>query len=190
MSPVTALTAQPDPSLGGHGEHLLVLGLAWMIAVLAWEISLKGTARAQLLALTTTGFSGCIHLLVVPEHFGENWIYGAFFLMVGLAQLAWCWAYRRRPSARLLNFGGSVSATIVLLWIETRFVGSGFGPLTAGTEGIGWHDVVATVLESVLVAMALQARALPSHSKPWSTSVVAHGAGRTGMAGPGGAHRD
>jgi hypothetical protein len=149
--------------VAGHQVHLLLLLAGWALTVLTWQFrdrlfgrSAEHSSLEVLLAVTATLFSAGTHLLVTPEHFAEGTTYGVFFAALTAAQLAWSVLYLWRPSDRLLVVGAVGSAAVVALWLETRFVGLGLGPLEAGRQGFGLPDVLCTLTELVLVVLAVR----------------------------------
>jgi hypothetical protein len=102
-----------------------------------------------------------VHVAVMPEHFRESWLYGAFFLgtagaQVGAAVLVWRYPTRARLLAIAL-----ASLAVVLLWAWTRVVGVPLGPGAGEVESIGWLDVVASAAEVVTAIGCLAAAATP-----------------------------
>ena len=106
-----------------------------------------------------------IHLWAMPEHFGEWWGYGAFFLICAVAQGSYGAALLRlpsRPLLLLLGVGGNLP--IAALYILTRTVGIPFfGPHAGEVEGVGIADLSATAAELALVVVlgTLLLRGLP-----------------------------
>ena len=89
-----------------------------------------------------------IHLWVVPEHFGEWWGYGAFFLVAASAQLLYVPLLLRWPTRTVLLLGIGGNFAIVVLYLLTRTVGIPlFGPEAGEVEGVGFADVCATTSE-------------------------------------------
>ncbi len=112
---------------------------------------------------------GVIHLLVSPEHLAE-WVgYGFFFMVAGIAQLAYGLALLLLPwlsddsdafvrgtmrGVRKIYLGGvAVNLAIVALWIVTRTVGIPLGPQAGSVEPLDALSLVATIVELALVAM-------------------------------------
>jgi hypothetical protein len=96
--------------------------------------------------------SALIHLWVMPEHFGEWWGYGAFFLIAAAAQLAYVALLLLRPSRSVLLVGIIGNSAIVLLWLLTRVVGIPlFGPEAWEVEKVGVIDVCASASEATIV---------------------------------------
>ncbi len=97
------------------------------------------------------------HLWVTPEHFGEWWGYGAFFLVAASAQGLYAPLLVRRHTRTVLLAGIAGNLAIVLLYLLTRTVGIPFfGPEAGEVEGVGFVDVCATASE-LGIAVALGA---------------------------------
>ena len=93
-----------------------------------------------------------IHFAVIKQHWAEYWLYGAFFVAVGLAQLSWAVAIPSTP-ARLLLWAGVVgNALVVITWVVTRTAGSLVGPLATTPARVGFGDLAATVMQVLIVA--------------------------------------
>ncbi|HEX4698726.1 MAG TPA: hypothetical protein VH857_05105 [Actinomycetes bacterium] len=112
-----------------------------------------GLGRADV-ARCWAGFAslgaGLIHLAVVQEHFDEWWLYGTFFLAVGVAQIIWAVVAlaKDNPPWRLLTAWCNVA--IVVLWAVTRTTGLPIGPEPGQAEAVGRADVLCGVLELVV----------------------------------------
>jgi hypothetical protein len=117
--------------------------------------------------------AGIVHLMVSPEYLNEWWGYGFFFILAGLAQLAYglalCmqpWAYDPtgafhrgpRPGARALFQAGAVgNAAIIGLYTLTRTVGIPFlGPEAGTVEAITAVSLITTAAELILVIILLR----------------------------------
>jgi hypothetical protein len=100
-----------------------------------------------------SAFAALIHLWVMPEHFGEWWGYGAFFLIAASAQLAYVPLLLLRPGRTVLLLGIIGNSLVVLLWLVTRAVGIPlFGPEAWEVEKVGAIDVCASASEAAIVA--------------------------------------
>jgi hypothetical protein len=96
--------------------------------------------------------AGLIHLWVVPEHFEEWWGYGAFFVVVAVAQMAYVPLLLRWPTQTVLVLGIVGNSAIMLLYLLTRVVGIPlFGPEAGEVESVGFVDVCATASEAAIV---------------------------------------
>ena len=101
-----------------------------------------------------------IHLWATPEHFGEWWGYGVFFLVAALAQALYAPLVLVWPTRVVLLGGIAGNLAIVALYLLTRTVGIPlFGPGAGEVEGVGFMDLCATASE-VGIAVALGAALL------------------------------
>lgn len=101
--------------------------------------------------------ASAIHFRVMPEHFGEAFIYGLFFLVVASTQLAWALLMIVRPHRVLFAAGVAGNAAVVLLWLVTRTIAIPLGPDAGSTEGVGALDVVASTSELICVVAGVLA---------------------------------
>ncbi len=135
--------------------------------------------RTQVCIALASVLAGAIHLAVAPEHFEEWWVYGAFFVVTGLFQLAYATTVLRRPTPLVALTGILVNLGIVLTWVVSRTTGlpitppeggAGHGeghavagpiPLEGahpvepghGVEAVGAADLVATGAELLVVCL-------------------------------------
>ena len=98
--------------------------------------------------------AGLIHFAVAPSHFEEYWLFGAFFLVAGLFQVATAALLHINPSRSLLATMGVVNGLIGLVWLASRTTGLPVGPDAFTAEEIGSADATSTVLEVLIVARA------------------------------------
>ena len=96
-----------------------------------------------------------IHFAVIDQHWAVYWLYGAFFILVGSAQLGWALAITAVPGRWLLWAGVAGNALVVITWIVTRTVGDLVGPAATTPERAGFGDLVATVMQVLMVAGCL-----------------------------------
>jgi hypothetical protein len=94
--------------------------------------------------------AGLIHLAVVQEHFDEWWLYGTFFLAVGIAQIIWAVVALASDKPPWLALTAWCNFAIVVLWAVTRTTGLPFGPEPGQAEAVGRADVLCCVLELVV----------------------------------------
>jgi hypothetical protein len=116
-----------------------------------------------------------IHFAVIEQHWAEYWLYGAFFIVAGLAQLAWALVIPAAPT-RLLLWGGVLgNALVVITWIITRTAGSLVGPAATEAAKVGFGDLVSTALEALIVAggLALLARRPRVPAERWAVHAPA-----------------
>ena len=78
----------------------------------------------QLWVALASVFAGGIHLAVTAEHLEHWWVYGAFFIVTGLFQVAFAagWVLRR-PTWPVALTGIVVNLGIVLVWVASRTTG-------------------------------------------------------------------
>jgi hypothetical protein len=99
-----------------------------------------------------SALAALIHLWVAPEHFGERWGYGAFFLVAASAQLLYVPLLVLRPNRTVLLLGIIGNSAIVLLWLLTRVIGIPLlGPEAWEVERVGVLDVCASASEAAIV---------------------------------------
>ena len=141
---------------------LTVLGVWVVMAIRPFEREAtilpagEGAARVDYIlrsqvALLSMG-AALIHFAVIKEHLAEYWLYGVFFVVVALAQMAWAIWVARRP-ARMLLIAGAVGNSLVAgTWVLTRTVGALVGPAAHEKATVGFGDTVSTGFE-VLIAV-------------------------------------
>lgn len=103
-------------------------------------------------ATALAGVAAFTHLVIVPEHFAEWWGFGAFFLLLAVAQASYAAALVKwpRPSVFLLGIVGHVA--LLGIYIVTRTAGIPLGPLAGHVEGVGTLDIVSKAVEIALMA--------------------------------------
>jgi len=159
----------PSLKLGGA---FLVAGLAAISVLFGRSVLLRdGRAPREIRRAVVTGrdrrdiarvslaflsvAAALIHFAVIEQHFTEYWLYGAFFVAVGVFELTWALLVLAAPS-RLLYWASVVVNTLtVAAYIVTRTVGLLVGPSANQTEKIGFGDLTATAFELVLVVGSL-----------------------------------
>ena len=102
--------------------------------------------------------AGMIHAAVVPEHLAEYWVFGAFFILKAVFQLAWAVVVVRRPSAIVYTAGALINGAIIALWALSRTIGLPIGPEAWMPEPVTTVDVTATLMEVLLVVSVVLAR--------------------------------
>jgi hypothetical protein len=103
--------------------------------------------------------AGVIHAAVVPEHLAEEWIFGAFFILTAVFQIAWAIAVVLRPSAIVATTGAVANGAIIAVWALSRTIGLPIGPEAWMPEPVSTLDVVATLMEVLLVVSVVIAAA-------------------------------
>ncbi len=125
---------------------------ALTLAVVPLAAGARIYAAAMQVALLSAG-AAAIHFVVIAEHFEEWWVFGLFFAVTAVLQLAWAVLIVSGPS-RLLTWVGVVgNAAIVVLWIVTRTSGLPLGPDAGMPEPVGVADSVASAFEVGIVAI-------------------------------------
>lgn len=96
--------------------------------------------------------AGIIHIWVMPGHYKEWWGYGAFFLVVAIAQVFLSDALLYRPRRPLFLAGIVGNLAVITLYVVTRTVGIPFfGPHAGEVEEMGVLDLLSIVVEIALV---------------------------------------
>jgi len=111
--------------------------------------------------------AGLVHVAVVQDHLAQSWYHGAFFAVVGAAQVGWAlWALSGtsvpRPRAT-----AAATLALITLWAVSRTVGLALDPLSAAPESVGTADALAVVLELALIAciVAAMPRVAPAQAE-------------------------
>jgi energy-coupling factor transporter transmembrane protein EcfT len=113
-------------------------------------------ARIRYAAAALSLAAALIHAWAIPEHFGEWWGYGAFFLVVAVSQVYLSDGLLYRPRRRLFLVGVVGNLAVITLYVVTRTVGIPFfGPHAGEVEDTGIVDLASVVAEMALVAALL-----------------------------------
>jgi hypothetical protein len=83
---------------------------------------------------------GSVHVALAPEHLAHWWVFGAFFLVVGLFQLGYAGAVLWRPNWQIALVGIVVNTAIVLTYVASRTVGLPVSPPPEDVEAGGGHS--------------------------------------------------
>jgi hypothetical protein len=150
-----------------HAAHFVVFGLPVVALVFAigWqEVRARWVPRERIpesppeprsLGLRTAGWgllvAALIHAFVIPAHFRASGLYGAFFTVLALVQIACAAWIVRRPSRGFVRAVAVSSACVVGLWIVTRTTGIPIGPTPWRAEGYGAADEISSALEALTV---------------------------------------
>lgn len=113
--------------------------------------------RGRLAVAAASAGAGVVHAAVCPEHFREATSFGLFFAIAAAAQIGWAGLHLRRPSRSLWLVGAAGNAAVIVLWALTRTVGLPLGPEPGTAEALGRADVLAVLLEVVVVAAGVKA---------------------------------
>ena len=105
---------------------------------------------ARCAALASLG-AAVVHFAVVPAHWQEWPLSGAFFGVLALLQLIWAQAVLIRTTAPVLAAGILLNASAILLWALSRTVGAPFGPHAGQAELVQGADLAALLLQIYVV---------------------------------------
>ena len=124
---------------------------------------------ADLRLLLACGLVGAavIHAAVVPEHWEEWPLAGAFFVVLAVAEAGVCGG--RGPVASLAPRSlppWSCRPAHLMLWAVSRTTGLPVGPEAGTPEGVGMADAGASLLELVTLVLAAQLLAAPGRRRP------------------------
>jgi hypothetical protein len=103
--------------------------------------------------------AAAIHFAEISTHVEEYWVFGAFFFAVAWFQAASAVTIVARPDRRLVALVVIVNVITIGIWIWSRTAGLPIGPEAGEPEALGAAEVLATVLEALLVAWVLAVRA-------------------------------
>jgi hypothetical protein len=105
--------------------------------------------------------AGLIHLAVVSEHVAEWWLYGAFFLVLGVVQIAWAVLAMESDPIPVPSLFATVNAAVVGLWFVSRTIGLPVGPEPWAAEAVGRADLLCSALGAVVVFLLVLAMRRP-----------------------------
>jgi hypothetical protein len=97
--------------------------------------------------------AGLIHLAVVSEHVSEWWLYGVFFIVLGVVQMGWAVEAMESKALPVPRLFAAMNAAVIGLWLVTRTTGLPVGPGPWKAEAVGTADLVCSGLEAVLVVL-------------------------------------
>jgi hypothetical protein len=161
--------SHPSLKLGGA---FLMAGLAAITVLLGRSTLLRNSPDVRAIQLTVfvgrdrrdilrislaflSVAAALVHFAVIEQHFTEYWLYGAFFVAVGLFELIWALLVMAAPSPLLYWASIVVNTLTIAAYVITRTVGLLVGPSAHETEKIGFGDLTATAFEAVLVVGSL-----------------------------------
>jgi hypothetical protein len=109
-----------------------------------------GDALRYTLAAASLG-AAVLHFGHASAHFDRYWAYGAFLVAAAWLQVAIAVGLLARPSRAVFWCAIAVNAVVMVAWVASRTVGVGFGPDASRSLTVGYPDVLATVLEAVVI---------------------------------------
>lgn len=101
-----------------------------------------------------SGATAIIHFGVIGQHLREFWLFGAFFAVVAVAQLAWALLAIARPSRSVWLAGAVGNAVVIVVWIVSRTLGLPLGAESGHAEPVGFADALSSAYEALLVVGA------------------------------------
>lgn len=105
------------------------------------------------LVAVLSGVAAGIHLGVAPEHFGEWWGYGAFFVLAAAGECGLVALLALRPRAWVVQVGIWASLVTMLMYLVSRTAGIPFGPSTGVVEPVDLLGLAATACEGAIVVV-------------------------------------
>ncbi|WP_395659252.1 hypothetical protein [Nocardioides sp.] len=106
------------------------------------------------LAVTSSLAAASVHAALVPAHLRERTVFGLFFVVVAVAQLAWAERGLRRPTRGWLAAGAVGNLAVLGLWAVTRTLGLPLG-LLPEPEAVGAWDLTCAAFEVAVVGACL-----------------------------------
>jgi hypothetical protein len=108
--------------------------------------------------------AGIIHLAAVREHVAEWWLYGVFFIALGVVQIAWAvLAMDTADPLPVPHLFALLNAAVVGLWFVSRTVGLPVGPDRWAAEAVAAPDLLCNALEVVVVVLLVLTQRRPRH---------------------------
>ncbi|WP_304455252.1 hypothetical protein [Nocardiopsis sp. YSL2] len=132
-----------------------------------------GSSLARFTSAAASAGAAQIHLVMAPDHWGEWWVSGLFFVVTGIAQTVWAVLAVWPGGPALMLAGAALNLGSVGTWALSRVWGLPFGPHAWLPEPAGTTDLVAVGLEAVVVAGALWALARRGAERDPRTAGVA-----------------
>jgi hypothetical protein len=149
---------------GNHPDLKIWLSMligVWGLGTVLFVRLLRLGQRTVLADVTGTALgllsmaTAVIHLAVVEQHLTLYWVYGWFFIVVGVAQLGWAIVVVLAPTKMVLWAGAIGNAIVAAAWVLTRTYGAVIGPDARTPDKVGFGDVVSTVFEVLIVVGAV-----------------------------------
>ena len=100
---------------------------------------------------------GIIHVLLVPEHSQESWIWGMIFLVSGLAQIGFGIAIllvREHSLRNILYYIGIIgNSMLVITFVLVRLVTPPFSPEVTPINELEPNGIITLIIEIILVIL-------------------------------------
>lgn len=139
---------------------------------------------ARCAAIASLG-AAVIHVAVIPMHWRDWMLSGAFFAALAVFQLLWAVLAWFRPGTVVLAAGIAVNAGAAALWVSSCIAGPPVGPAAGQPEAIGAAGICVLLLQCYVVMGAVWAwsrKYQPDEVSGWGRALVLLGA-NTVMAG-------
>jgi hypothetical protein len=101
--------------------------------------------------------AGAIHLVLAQGHYTHAPAHDIFFLLAGIAEIAWALFFHRRPSPRLFLLGLAMAGGLVVLWAITRIAPAPFEHEASAVD-VGGLACKGSELASILALAFLAVR--------------------------------
>jgi hypothetical protein len=162
--------------LSQHAVHLLSVGIPVLLVVLGLAVDSIRKTRARagqaklaprplFVAASACVGAALIHAYVMPEHFRESLLYGAFVAALAAGQVVAAWLVAVGRSRAVVVAVALGSAAVICLWLATRVVAIPLGPSAGATETFGALDVAASVFELLAVVGCMAALRSPTRRR-------------------------
>jgi hypothetical protein len=112
-------------------------------------------ARLRAAVATVTLGTAWVHLAYFESHWAQWWAYGAFFLVVGVAQALFALLILARPRPWVAVAGIAGTLAVIGMYVASRTIGMPVGPHADFAERAGTVDLATTAAEVGVVAMLL-----------------------------------
>jgi len=118
----------------------------------------KTRSRNLIVAISILSVSvGIIHVLLVPEHSQESWIWGMIFLVSGLAQIGFGIAIllvREHSLRNILYYIGIIgNSMLVITFVLVRLVTPPFSPEVTPINELEPNGIITLIIEIILVIL-------------------------------------
>jgi hypothetical protein len=144
-------------------SNLVLLGL--VVAFRGGRLDVASLRRARVRAgrldptrlFVVWGLLGAaaIHAAVIGEHLAEWPAAGIFFVVLAIAEVDVALMFLLRVRFMSFRAAAAVSALPLLVWADSRIVSLPFGPEAGVPEPVGLADAAASLLEVVVLAVAV-----------------------------------
>jgi len=151
MESGTTNTNQPDKQVleqssgtpGRSGQFDRDLTVRWLAAVLSLTV-------------------GAVHFGYAPHHLADDWAHGLVFLAIAAYQCSFALLIVARPRRWVWASAIVVNVAIITTWIVLATVGLPFGPEALQTESFSAPSNISSVIEGIIIALAIVALAFPA----------------------------